>query len=141
MFHVRRSHDTERGQSLVEIALALPLVLVALLGLVDVGRSYVYTTALTNAAREAALYAATTPTATLAQVTQRACNETGFSDYGASCATGITVTCSACPSSGSDVTVSVNYQFDLVSGYLFQHLMGRSSLTAHGSATFRSLAQ
>src|SRR5262245_19420318 len=78
----------DRGQSLVEIALTVPLLLITLLGLVDVGRAYVYTTAVTYAAREAALYAAKTKDATFTQVQQRACNETGFSDYGASCATG-----------------------------------------------------
>jgi hypothetical protein len=87
------------------------------------------------------MYAAKAPTATFAQVQQRGCDETGFADYGAPCATGLAVTCSACPSSGSDVTVGVTYQFDLVSGYLFQQLLGRGTLTARGSATFRSLTQ
>jgi Flp pilus assembly protein TadG len=136
------------GQSLVEIALALPLLLITLLGVVDVGRAYVYTTTVTNAAREAALYASKTPTATLAQVTQRACDETGFTSYGAACATGIAVTCawtsatgstSACPSSGSYVTVNVSYEFALVGAYVFERLLGRNTLTAAGTASFRSL--
>lgn len=136
-----RTFREDDGQSLVELALALPLLLMVLLGVVDVGRAYVYTTAVSNAAREAALYAAQETDATLAQVQQRACNETGFSAYGAACATGATVTCTPCPSAGADVTVTVNYQFDLVSGYLFQRLFGADHLTVRASATFPGLGQ
>lgn len=131
----------DAGQSLVELALALPLLLMLLVGLVDVGRAYVYTTALSNAAREAALYAAQQTEATAAEVTQRACDETGFADHGAACAPGMTVTCTPCPSAGSDVTVTVSYQFDLVSGYLFERLFGADHLVARGAATFPGLGQ
>jgi Flp pilus assembly protein TadG len=130
----------ERGQSLVEIALALPLLLVTLLGLVDLGRAFVYTTAVTNAAREAAMYEVYDPSATAAQVQQHACNETGLSDYNAPCASGITVTCTPCPSYGADVTVEVKYRFSLISGYLTT-LFGSSTLTARGSATFPGIGQ
>ena len=140
MSHLRTFGIADPGQSLVEIALALPLLLITLLGMVDVGRAYIYTTTVTNAAREAAYYAVTTSGATTTEVQQRACNETGFTSYGAACATGITVTCSGCPTgSGTDVTVTVTYQFSLASGYLFGALLGRDSLTATGVASFRSL--
>src|SRR6185369_15401132 len=100
---VRHRHEIcgdERGQALVELALALPLLLVTLLGVVDLGRAFVYTGAATNSAREAAMYAAKEPDATLAQVTQRACDESGLGTYGAPCAAGMTVTCAPCPSGG-----------------------------------------
>jgi Flp pilus assembly protein TadG len=149
MSPVRAFGASERGQSLIEIALALPLVLITLLGSVDVGRAYVYSTAVTSAAREAAHYAAKTSGATLANVALRACNETGFNDYNAAvtvsgstatCASGATVTSTACSTGGTgDVIVEVAYQFDLVSGYLFQRLIGRDNLTARGSACYRSL--
>jgi Flp pilus assembly protein TadG len=130
-------HDD--GQSLIELALALPLLLVALLGLVDLGRAYMYTTALSNAAREAALYAAQEPDATASEVAQHACDETGFSEFGAPCASGITVTCTPCPSNGGDVTVEVSYRFGLVSGYLFQRVFATDTLVARASATFPGL--
>ena len=44
----RRSH----GQSLVEMALALPLLIVLVLGVVDGGRAYSYKEAVTNATRQ-----------------------------------------------------------------------------------------
>ena len=140
MSRLRNFVVADPGQSLVEIALALPLLLIVLLGMVDVGRAYIYTTAVTNAAREAAYYAVTTSGATSTQVQQRACNETGFTAYGSACAMGITVLCSGCPTaSGTDVTVTVTYEYSLVSGYLFTQLLGRDTLTATGVASFRSL--
>jgi Flp pilus assembly protein TadG len=50
-----------RGQSLVETALALPILLMLLLGLVDFGRVYYVTVSLYDAAEEGAVYAASHP--------------------------------------------------------------------------------
>jgi Flp pilus assembly protein TadG len=52
----------ERGASLVEFALVLPLILMILLGLVSAGVAYNLKITLTHAAREAARYAAILPT-------------------------------------------------------------------------------
>lgn len=52
-------HD--HGQSLVEVAIAMPMLLILLLGVLDVGRMYFTWLALQNAAAEAALYAAIDP--------------------------------------------------------------------------------
>ena len=150
MGHLRTFGMADRGQSLVEIALTLPVLLITLLGMVDAGRAYLYSTAVTNAAREAAYYAAKTSGATLANVALRACNETGFSDYTttapsvsgstATCTSGATVTSGTCSTGATgDVVVEVAYQFDLVSGYLFKSLLGHDHLTARGTACFRSL--
>lgn len=131
----------DAGQSLVELALAVPLLLVTLLGLVDIGRAYVYQTAVINSAREAALYAAKDPTVTSTDAAQRAWDESGFGDWGSAVDSSFTVTCAGCGTSATDVTVSVAYQFDLVSGYLFQRLLGVDTFIARGTATFRSLSQ
>lgn len=65
LFHLRMSGRTERlarrGQSLVELALALPLLLLLLLGAIDVGRLFVDNVQLRNAAREGAGYGAHFP--------------------------------------------------------------------------------
>ena len=145
---IRELRSNDSGQSLVEIALTLPLLLITLLGMVDVGRAFMYSTAATNAAREAALYAAKTST-DVGTIALRACNELGLSAYTttvpsysgdtATCDSGATVQCSPCPSAGQDVTITVRYQFSLISGYMFQRLLGRDSLTATGVASFRSL--
>jgi len=75
MTSVGRAVRQERGQSLVEVALLLPLLLVIVLGVVDIGRTYAAKSAATNAAREAALYAARDPQATADAICQRAVTE------------------------------------------------------------------
>ena len=53
-----RTRDLHTGQGLAELALILPLLLTILLGTLDLGRAFYTYIALTNAAREAARYAA-----------------------------------------------------------------------------------
>ncbi|HET7090925.1 MAG TPA: TadE/TadG family type IV pilus assembly protein [Anaerolineae bacterium] len=55
------SHTPERGQSLLEFAIALPVLLILLLGVLDVGRMYFTFLAIQNAAGEGALFAAIKP--------------------------------------------------------------------------------
>ena len=50
-----------RGQSLVELALILPLLTLLLFGTVDLGRVFFYQARLTNAVKEGAFYGAYTP--------------------------------------------------------------------------------
>jgi len=52
----------DAGQSLVEVALALPILLMLLLGLVDGARAYYFAGVVANAAREGARIAAADPT-------------------------------------------------------------------------------
>ena len=51
-----------RGQSLVEVALVLPVLVMLMLGLLDFGRAYYAVVALRDAADEGAAYAAINPT-------------------------------------------------------------------------------
>lgn len=53
--------DRERGQSMVEVALALPVLLLILSGLLDIGRAYFTYLALEEAAIEAAQFLAFEP--------------------------------------------------------------------------------
>jgi len=48
---------SERGQSLVELALVLPLLILLLMGIADLGRAFYSYIEITNAAREGARYA------------------------------------------------------------------------------------
>jgi Flp pilus assembly protein TadG len=152
MTQLRSYMSADHGQSLVEIALTLPLLLITLLGMVDAGRAYVYTTAVTNAAREGAYYYAKTSGATIQNVALHACNETGFTDYQsafsgtvtdtshATCTGGIAVSTGTCTvGSSGGYTVNVSYTFSLISGYLFQSLLGRDSLVAENTMCLRSL--
>ena len=56
-----RGRTDEHGQSLVEFALMMPMLLIMLLGTLDVGRMYFTFIAIQNAAGEGALYAAINP--------------------------------------------------------------------------------
>lgn len=57
----RRRRPRSRGQSLVEFAMILPIMLVFLAGVLDLGRVFYATITLNNAAREGAFQAAQTP--------------------------------------------------------------------------------
>ena len=58
----RRRSKQEGGQSLVEVALMMPVLLLMLMGVFDLGRMYFAFIAIQNAAGEGALYAAINPT-------------------------------------------------------------------------------
>jgi Flp pilus assembly protein TadG len=107
---IRMADDS--GQSLIEVALALPLLIVLLLGLADGARAFYFAGIVTNAAREGVNYAARNANATQAQVTQRACDATGLATFGAACP-GLTVTCAV---AGGDATVEVRYDLALITG-------------------------
>ncbi|MEA3339476.1 MAG: TadE/TadG family type IV pilus assembly protein [Chloroflexota bacterium] len=66
----------ERGQSMLEFALVLPVLLVVLAGVLDLGRLYFSYVAVTDAAGEGASYAAIHPDNT-AEIIARAQDATG----------------------------------------------------------------
>lgn len=99
----------EKGQSLVELALLLPLLLLMLMGLLDFGRVYYVTISLHDAAEEGAAYAAAHPN-----------DFTGISRRAASASTGLITIReedvmisidSPNPQPGDPVTVIVSYNF------------------------------
>ncbi len=63
-----------RGQSLVELALILPIIAPILVGVGDLGRVFFYQVRLTNAVREGAIYGAYAPNP-IADVAEQAYNE------------------------------------------------------------------
>jgi len=132
----------ERGQSLVEFALVLPLLLIIVMAIVDFARLYTTMLTVESAAREAADYGAFhwynwTPanaTTTLAEMQRRACiassnlpdyvdagggtcTNPGFTSAGALASpTNPTANCTVEPAAGVDpcrVTVSLTYDFHL----------------------------
>ena len=60
----KKSQDTQRGQSLVEFAFSLVIILILLAGIVDGGRALFTYMALRDAAQEGALYGSNYPTDT-----------------------------------------------------------------------------
>lgn len=81
MKHIRKGRKTgkgkEKGQSLTELAIVLPVLLFILSGVLDLGRLYMVTVALTDAASEGATYAAIDPDATTVEIIDRAQTASG----------------------------------------------------------------
>ena len=128
--------NDDAGQSLIELALALPLLLILLLGMVDGARAYYFATIMANAAREGVNYAARNDAVTRAQVTQRACDETGLASFGQPCPD-LTVTCTVVQ---SDVSVEVRYDFRFITGYLVDAVFQVNPLPIRAVARYPLLA-
>lgn len=128
----RWARSDQGGQSLIEVALALPLLLVLLLGLADGARAYYYASVTANAAHEGANYAARNATATRAQVAQRACDTTGIVAYGTACP-GLSVTCTV---ANGDATVEVTYNFSLITASIAEAAIKVNPLVIRADARF-----
>lgn len=110
MKHIRKSEGKEKGQSLTEVALVLPVLLLILAGVLDLGRLYYVTVALTDAAAEGATYAAINPTAPTSAIVARAQDASGglvAIDAGM-----VAVDCPTV-AAGAPVTVTVKYDFTI----------------------------
>jgi Flp pilus assembly protein TadG len=138
-----RSRRASRGQALVETAVILPVFLMLLLGVLDMGRAVWATTSLASAAREAARYAivhggnsaavATKQTIMDAAVTAAIAggsNVTATVCYGPNCS-GNVDTLGASNARGQTVTVVVSSNVDLI----VPSFVGRSSFNLSGSST------
>jgi Flp pilus assembly protein TadG len=131
----------DAGQSLVELALALPVLLLILLGVADFGRAFYYTTAIANAVRAGAEYAAKNAGngANATTIGYKVCNETGFVSYSptATCP-GMLVSVSPSPPvpGGADVTVTVTYDFNLISAYLVSRITNVNPIPLRAQAIF-----
>lgn len=117
------------GQSLIELALIIPLLLLIVFGAIDLARAYYAQVTITNASREGARYAMRvnslpgTSVDKLAEIRQRTVDEAGASGITIAAAN-VTVNCNggayAAPcTSGTAIRVSVTYQFNLLMGAFF----------------------
>ncbi len=138
----RATHCTARGQSLVELALTLPLLMLILIGTLDLGRMLIAYVTIQNAAREGARYGIDNPSDTTG-IRQHAEAESANS--------GITITDSMIPTPiiqndgtyrdppdntqpNQSITVQVNYPFTLITTYLFA---GQQNIQLNVSATMQ----
>jgi len=105
-----RRRQSNRGQSLLEFAIILPVLLVIVAGVLDIGRLYFSYVAVTDAASEGVAYAATHPTneSLIVARARDASNMTADESE-------IVFQCPTCPAvgSGDTVTVTVTYSFTL----------------------------
>ena len=99
--------ESEKGQSLVEMALVLPVVLVILAIVLDLGRIYYVAVALTDAAGEGATYAAINPADTVGVITRAQEASGGLVQID----TGMVTVDAPAIAAGAPVTVTVHYDF------------------------------
>ena len=105
----RRGGRGEKGQSLVEFALILPIFLLLLFAIVDFGMGFYSWISITNAAREGARLGAVA--ATEIQIDDRVHQTANLPDE----ATNMTVVVTnAQGQSGESVVVQVDYNYDLI---------------------------
>ncbi len=120
----------EKGQSITEMALILPVLLIVLAGVLDLGRLYYITVALTDAAGEGATFAAINPD-DADEIIARTQSATGGMVQIAT--DQVTVDCPSV-AAGETVTVSVSYDFTVATP-LFNLLVPDGVMTLHGVAS------
>jgi TadE-like protein len=136
----------EAGQSLVEFAILVPLLLIVFLGAADVGRLFFYTSMISNAAREGAIYAANHSAAlpncssgcaplSSGPVLQHVCDASGAADHGAPCPAELKVA-SAIYGPGHDAAIAVTYDFSFIVTSLASRLIPSNPVTLRASSTF-----
>jgi Flp pilus assembly protein TadG len=141
----RRADRRSRGQSLVEMALVLPVLLVLLAAALDLGRVFYSTITLNNAAREGAMAAADAPGSYQAgqpcdTTTNLVICRVQLEAKGSAVAiqpTDISLDCSipGCPAqAGSTVTVGVSGTFNLLTP-LLSGIFGGTTIDLSSSAT------
>ncbi len=136
--------EQERGQSLTELALLLPFLIILILGTLDLARAYDMYVSLQNAAREGARYAIADPTNTTGLATRINQELTGTG------ITGVTIAAPECTTidktsnstdttgiacadavQGDYVTIKISHSFKFVSF----SVIGLSDITMNTQAT------
>ena len=111
----------QRGQSLVEAALILPVLLLLLVGVVDLGRAMSAKIALTNASREGARYASRYPNkkSNIIAAVGAELDANGLGIDSDDVVIGIVPDPSGTPAAqGAKVTVTCTYPFETIMGGL-----------------------
>ncbi len=117
VFHRQMLKD-RRGQSLVEFALAFPILLLMLVGIVDLGRGFRTYALLTNAAREGAQYGTFQPadTAGIRTKVTNALAGTGINIAIANACPNICILYPSGNASGNPIDVKVSYTMTTILG-------------------------
>jgi len=125
---MREQRGSARGQSLVEFALLLPVLLLILLGVFDLGRVYNSYIVITNAARDGAYYGSMHSTDTTG-IVQRVITEAQGSGVNL---TSSNVTVSTSGGVGNPLQVTVQLDFSMLSTFLLGrptiHLTSRTEM-------------
>ena len=125
----------ERGQALVEFAVILPVIILILMGIVDLGRVFNAYVTIANAAREGARYGIVYGHSTDdAGIRNQVVTEALPAVQIVNDASHIVITDSGSRNPGSELSVRVNYDFNAVTP-LISSFWGGGALTIHASST------
>lgn len=117
-FQSPRGHRPSAGQSVVELALMLPVLMLIMIGTLDLGRLVDAYVVMTNAAREGARYGMNNPTDTTG-IQNKARAAAANSGYQTAQMT-ISSSCNPnCTDNGNAVVVQVSYPFTMITTYMF----------------------
>jgi Flp pilus assembly protein TadG len=132
---------TPKGQSLIEFALTLVIILMLLAGIVDLGRAIFTYLALRDGAQEGASFALYNPTISNATLNNRICSSSNLLQT--ECAAGnvsATMTIGGAACTGGSILVQVTYpNFTLVTPFLGT-ILGRQTIPITARVTDTILA-
>lgn len=134
-WHYRKSPIS--GQSLIELAIAVPIMLLIMLGTIDVGRLFFGYIEMTNAVREGAEYAAHRPSETdkIRSYVTRHAEDLPVANITVTCSNGNCGTAVA----GNRVTVSATWQFTPLTGQFLGAFFGLPRFDLQVTSTMRVL--
>lgn len=119
-----------RGQSLVETAIILPLIILIFMGVFDFGRAIFYYNSVAEAARNGARVAIVNQTtADICRVAAERATGLGLLTACATLPTPVGVYVSGCTSFNCQITVRVNYRFTAITP-IISNIVGPINLTS-----------
>ena len=122
----------ERGQSLVEMAISLTIILLLLTGAVDFSFAYFSFTAMQDAAQEGALYGSINPTDTAGIITRVRRASSNPVDLADADLVDVVVTLSEDACSGNEVRVNVIYDYPISMPFIGA-IIGAQQITLNAS--------
>jgi hypothetical protein len=124
----------ERGQSLVELALSLSVILLLLTGAVDFSIAYFSFAAMQDAAQEGALYGSINPTDTAGIVTRVRSASTNPVDLANEDVVGVIVTLSGDACEGDEISINVVYDYPISMPFIGA-IIGSQQIKLNASVT------
>jgi Flp pilus assembly protein TadG len=128
------SQRGERGQSLVELALSLTIILLLLAGAVDFSIAYFTFSAMSDAAQEGALYGSINPTDTSGIITRVRNTSSNPVDLTDDALVDVDVTLPGDACEGNEVRVDVTYDYPIAMPFIGA-IIGSQQITLNASIT------
>ena len=139
LLRLRRRNDARSGQGIVELAFALPLLLLIMLGTIDIGRVFYDYVQLRNAVREGAGYGARMPNDTAGIVLRvNRHGIPGSTSISVAC-TGDCTTTSGVPNGVGTIEVTATHTFTPVTTAFLQNWFGLGPITINVKSSMRLL--